>query len=82
MLDYEKYALEADLDFELRYTNLRLRNSGDLADVIRANASAASASVWARRRVSTGWVALDRPVRYVVEGRIHAFPGQPKGSWR
>ncbi len=75
MLDYERYSPEADHDFELRYTNLKLRNSGDLADVIDARASATSASIWARRRVPTGWVALDRPVRYVVEGAFTRFLG-------
>jgi hypothetical protein len=63
------------LDFELRHTNLKLRNSDDLADVIEARASAASASIWARRRVPTGWVALERPVRHVVEGAFARFLG-------
>jgi hypothetical protein len=75
MIDYERFAPEADVDMELRYTNVKLRNSGDLSDVIRSSASAESASLWARRRVPTGWVVWDRPVRYVLEGAFTRFLG-------
>jgi Autotransporter beta-domain len=75
MLDYEKFAPDADVDLELRYTNVKLRNSGDLSATFEASASAESASVWARRRVPTGWVVWDRPVRYVLEGAFTRFLG-------
>ena len=75
MIDYEKFAPDADVDMELRYTNVKLRNSGDLSDVIQGSASAESASLWARRRVPTGWVVWDRPVRYVLEGAYTRFLG-------
>ena len=75
MIDYEKFAPDADVDMELRYTNVKLRNSGDLSDVIQGNASAESASVWARRRVPAGWVVWHRPVRYVLEGAFTRFLG-------
>ena len=78
MLDFERYSPEADVDFELRYTHLKLRNSGDFADVVRASASAESASIWARRRAPMGWVALDRPVRYVVDAAYTRFMGSQK----
>jgi len=75
MLDYEKFAPDADVDLELRYTNVTLRNSGELSDVVQGRASAESASIWARRRVPTGWVVWDRPVRYVLEGAYTRFLG-------
>lgn len=75
MIDYEKFAPDADDDLELRYTNVKLRNSGAQADLITGSASAESASIWARRRVPTGWVAWDRPVRYVLEGAYTRFLG-------
>jgi hypothetical protein len=78
MLDYEKFAPEHDDDLELRYTNVRLRNSGDLADTVEGRASAESVSVWARRRIPTGWMAFDRPVRYVLEGAYTVFLGSQK----
>jgi hypothetical protein len=75
MIDYERFAPEADVDVELRYTNVALRNSGDLADAVKGRASAESASIWARRRVPTGWTAWERPVRYVLEGAYTRFLG-------
>jgi hypothetical protein len=78
MLDYEHFAPDADDDLELRYTNVKLRNSGDRADVVDSSASAESASIWARRRVPTGWILLDRPVRYVFEGAYTRFLGSQK----
>jgi hypothetical protein len=75
MLDYERFAPEADVDLELRYTNVLLKNTGDLASQVDGSASAESASVWARRRVPTGWVVWDRPVRYVLEGAFTRFLG-------
>jgi hypothetical protein len=75
MIDYEMFAPDADVDLELRYTNVKLRNSGDLSDRIKGSASAESASIWARRRVPTGWTAWDRPIRYVLEGAYTRFLG-------
>jgi Autotransporter beta-domain len=75
MLDYEKFAPDADIDMELRYTNVELRNNGDLSNVVLGSASAESASLWTRRRVPTGWMAWDRPVRYVLEGAYTRFLG-------
>jgi hypothetical protein len=75
MIDYEKFAPDADVDLELRYTNVKLRNSGPYADMIQGSASAESASLWARRRVPTGWVVWERPVRYVLEGAYTRFLG-------
>jgi hypothetical protein len=75
MIDYESFAPDADVDLELRYTNVKLRNSGALATQVEAGASAESASLWARRRIPTGWVVWDRPVRYVLEGAYTRFLG-------
>jgi hypothetical protein len=76
MLDYEKFTPGADDDVEIRYTNvdLRSRSSSDLGVVGRAKSE--SLSIWARRRVPTGWgVAWDRPVRYVYELATTRFLG-------
>ena len=75
MIDYERFAPEADVDLELRYTNVKLKNTGALAYDLDASASAESASLWTRRRVPTGWVVWDRPVRYVLEGAYTRFLG-------
>ncbi|UCH19332.1 MAG: autotransporter domain-containing protein [Burkholderiales bacterium] len=76
MLDYEKFAPEADHDLELRYTNVQLRSYGNTDAAVEGRATAASASVWARRRVPlAGWAVWDRPVRYVLEGAYTQFLG-------
>jgi len=79
MFDYEKFAPEADDDLELRYTNVQLRSYGDSAEAVVGKAKAESASIWARRRVPTGWgVVWERPVRYVYEVAYTEFLGAQK----
>lgn len=75
MLDYERFSPEADDDLEVRYTAVELRSYGDTAQGVQGRASADSASIWARRRIPSGWVALERPVRYVFEGAYTRFLG-------
>jgi hypothetical protein len=68
MLDYEKFAPDADDDIELRYTNVELRSHGGTSLGVVGHAKSESVSLWARRRIPTGWgVVWERPVRYVFE---------------
>ena len=68
MLVYEKFSPEADDNLELRYTNVELESYGNSAQAVVGHAKSESASLWARRRVPTGWgMVWDRPVRYVYE---------------
>jgi hypothetical protein len=78
MLDYEKFSPEADDDLELRYTNVELHSYSDSSRGVQGRASADSASIWARRRIPTGWMAFERPVRYVFEGAYTRFLGSQK----
>ncbi|HEY6514327.1 MAG TPA: hypothetical protein VI032_20285, partial [Burkholderiaceae bacterium] len=79
MLDYEKFTPEADDDPEVRYTNVQLRSYSDTPGAVVGRATAASVSVWARRRVPTGWgVVWERPVRYVYEVAYTEFLGDQK----
>jgi len=78
MLDYEKFSPDADDDLEIRYTNVELR-SYDSPSAVVGKGKAESASVWARRRVPTGWgVVWERPVRYVYEVAFTEFLGEQK----
>jgi hypothetical protein len=55
---------------------VQLRSYGNTDAAVQGRATAASASVWARRRVPiAGWTAWDRPVRYVLEGAYTQFLG-------
>jgi hypothetical protein len=68
MLDYEKFSPAHDDDLELRYTNVELQSHGSTTLGVVGHAKSESVSLWARRRVPTGWgVVWDRPVRYVYE---------------
>ena len=79
MFDYERFTPDADDDIEIRYTNVQLRSYSDSADAVVGKAKAESASIWARRRVPTGWgVVWERPVRYVYEVAFTEFLGDQK----
>jgi hypothetical protein len=79
MLDYEMFSPAYDDDLEIRYTNVELHSYGDSAFGVEGHAKAESASVWARRRVPTGWgMVWDRPVRYVYEAAFTKFFGEEK----
>jgi hypothetical protein len=79
MFDYEKFAPEADDDLEIRYTNVALKSYGDSPSGVVGRSKAESASIWARRRVPTGWgMVWDRPVRYVYEAALTDFLGDQK----
>ena len=67
MLDYERVRPDQEIDVELRYTAIRLKSFGSTSDAVKGSADAIAASLYTRYRAPTGWIALDRPVRYVLE---------------
>ena len=79
MLDYERYGPENEVDVELRYTNIHL-DSFQSSSAVQGHAVAQSASFWSRYRAPTGWVALERPVRYVLEYAYTRFIGDLDGA--
>src|SRR4030095_9090467 len=66
MLDYERYRPENEVDVELRYTNIHLQ-SFDSSQAVEGHANAQTLSLWSRYRAPTGFTALERPLRYVLE---------------
>ncbi|MEI7444131.1 MAG: autotransporter domain-containing protein [Burkholderiales bacterium] len=80
MLDYERFRPEGDLDAELRYTDIRLRNSGDFASATPAGSVARSLNLWTRWRAPTGVVVFDRPLRYVLEFAHTRYLGDLEGA--
>jgi len=67
MAVYEYDKPDRELDMELRYTNVRLHIYDTTDDIVRGNATAESASLWARMRTPTGMMLMQRPVRWVYE---------------
>ena len=74
MLDYERYQPEDEIDAELRYSNIRLQ-SFQSSSAVQGHAVAQTFSFWSRYRAPTGLVALERPVRYVLEYAYSRFLG-------
>ncbi len=67
MLDYEHYVEAYEVDVELRYTNIYLHSVNTPYKAVQGDSRNENASLWARYRAPTGWHALSRPVRYVLE---------------
>ena len=78
MLDYEKFAPEADEDLEIRYTNVQLHSYDTPNLAVAGHARAENISLWTRRRVPTPWTAWERPVRWVFEGAYTEFLGDQR----
>jgi Autotransporter beta-domain len=79
MLDYERYGPESEVDAELRYSNIQLQ-SFQSSSAVQGHATAQSTSFWSRYRAPTGWVAFERPVRYVLEYAHTRFLGDLDGA--
>jgi hypothetical protein len=75
MLDYERYRPDSEIDVELRYNAIRLNSLNANDDAVHANYLARSANLWARYRAPTGFYALDRPLRYVLETTLSNYYG-------
>jgi hypothetical protein len=79
MLDYERYGPRDEIDVELRYSSIYLQ-SFDSSQAVEGNAHAQTFSLWSRYRAPTGLVALERPVRYVLEYAYTRFLGDLDGA--
>jgi hypothetical protein len=78
MLDYERYRPENEVDVELRYSNIHLQ-SFDSSQAVEGHANAQTLSLWSRYRAPTGFTALERPVRYVLEYAYTSFLADLRG---
>jgi hypothetical protein len=79
MLDYERYRVANELDAEIRYSNIRLQ-SFQSSSAVQGHATAQTFSFWSRYRAPSGLVALERPVRYVLEYAYTRFLGDLEGA--
>lgn len=78
MLDLERIRPNYELDVELRYSYMNLRNVGGKND-IDGQAIADSVNLYTRWRAPTGITALQRPLRYVVEVSHSEYLGDQRG---
>ncbi|RWU19222.1 hypothetical protein DM813_23235 [Pseudomonas alkylphenolica] len=78
MLDLERVRPNYELDVELRYSYMNLQNVGGKND-IDGQAIADSLNLYTRWRAPTGLIALQRPLRYVVEVSHSEYLGDQRG---
>jgi len=67
MLDYERYRQDYEFEFELRYTLMQLKSLPGTYEAVQGSYLAQNVNFWSRWRAPTGWTALQRPIRYVLE---------------
>ncbi|WP_397390292.1 autotransporter domain-containing protein [Polynucleobacter sp.] len=79
MLDYENYKPDQEIDIELRYTNIAIQTFASSA-AVQGSADSQSLSLWARSRIPTPWMALDRPIRAVFEAANTQYLGNLRGA--
>lgn len=79
MLDFEHYRENYEIDAELRATDIYLRSFGSSSDAVQGSAMAQQVSLWTRWRAPTGWHALDKPIRYVLEFAYSHYFGDSAG---
>lgn len=79
ILDYEYVRPEHEIDVEWRYTNIYLQSYGGSPEAVQGSADAQSLNLWTRWRAPTGFVLLERPLRYVLEYAHTTFLGDLDG---
>ena len=79
MLDYENYKPDQEIDIELRYTNIAIQTFQS-STAVQGSADSQSVSLWARSRIPTPFMALDRPIRAVFEVANTQFLGDLRGT--
>ncbi|QWD64916.1 hypothetical protein [Polynucleobacter sp. MWH-UH2A] len=79
MLDYENYKPDQEIDVELRYTNIPVKTF-DTSTAVQGSADSQSLAIWARSRIPTPIMLLDRPLRAVFELAHTEFLGDLRGA--
>ncbi len=79
MLDYERYRDKNEVDVELRYTDIKLQSFSDTPEAVQGSSDARSLSLWTRWRAPMNLTALNRPLRYVLEGAHTIYFGDMRG---
>jgi hypothetical protein len=78
MLDYELVKPEHEVDLELRVSQVHLQ-SFKTDDSMAGAANSQTANLWTRYRAPTGFLLLDRPLRYVLEASHSHYYGDQAG---
>jgi hypothetical protein len=68
ILDFERKREDYEAEVELRYRHYYVTSLDSSKSAIEGSTNADTFGMWARLRFPTGYTALDRPVRLVLEG--------------
>ncbi|WP_339489303.1 autotransporter domain-containing protein [Pseudomonas sp. EL_65y_Pfl2_R95] len=79
MLDWERVRPDYEADIELRYSYMNLQQIGG-DEAIDGEVTAQTANLWSRWRAPTGWVVMQRPLRYVLEFSHSEYLGEQRGA--
>lgn len=79
MLDWERVRPDYEADIELRYSYVHLKTLGG-DDVVQGQANAETANLWSRWRAPTGFIVMERPLRYVLEYSHSEYLGDQRGA--
>ncbi|WP_417663254.1 autotransporter domain-containing protein [Pseudomonas sp.] len=79
MLDWERVRPDYEADIELRYSYMNLQQIGG-DEAINGEVTAETANLWSRWRAPTGWVVMQRPLRYVLEFSHSEYLGEQRGA--
>ena len=80
VLDYERYRNKNEIDVELRYTNIILQSFSSAPAAVQGSSNAQSLSLWSRLREPTGFTAMNKPIRYVLEAAHTSYLGDMRGA--
>ncbi len=78
MLTYFNYSVERQIDFQARYTQLRLQTFGDSLPASRGTSTSSTLGVWGQYRWPTGIEVFRRPLRWVVTGGASYYFGDQR----
>lgn len=78
MLTYFDYSVVRQIDFQARYSQLRLQTFGDSLPAARGSATSSTFGVWGQYRWPTGIEVFRRPLRWVVTGAASYYFGRQK----
>lgn len=81
MLDYELISTPQDIDFEFRYSDIKLQTFANTTRAVEGHANAQNLAFYVRRRAPIyDWKLLKSPVRYVLEGAHTEYLSEQRGK--
>jgi hypothetical protein len=78
MLNYFNYSAARQIDFQARYTQLRLQTFGNTLPAARGTSTSSTFGVWGQYRWPTGIEVFRRPLRWVATAAASSYFGDQR----